>query len=118
MRGALKHLPMRKPCIEALCPGYEYRESRCEWHYKATQRARNSNPLRANYSSPEYRRSRLLAFMNSGGLCAICGLAASEADPLTADHIRPLALGGSNAYDNIQAAHRSCNSAKRDHFGR
>ena len=106
---------MPRPCIEAGCPTIVYvTTGRCLGHERALQAKRNKDPKRANYSSPEYRRSRLLAFMNSGGLCAICGLAASEADPLTADHIRPLALGGSNAYDNIQAAHRSCNSAKRD----
>ena len=40
--------------------------------------------------------------------CQYCG----AQDDLTIDHITPLARGGTNVLDNLQAACRSCNSAK------
>lgn len=41
--------------------------------------------------------------------CAYCGKAASEVD-----HIVPLSDGGQNAWDNLAAACRTCNSSKND----
>lgn len=51
--------------------------------------------------------------------CAICGqpidyrLKSPHPDSFEADHIVPLALGGTDTLDNKQPAHRRCNSAKR-----
>lgn len=44
--------------------------------------------------------------------CAICGLPPTPTDPLHADHIVPLSMGGTNTPDNLQAAHRTCNIRK------
>jgi 5-methylcytosine-specific restriction endonuclease McrA len=43
-----------------------------------------------------------------GGRCLACG----TSGPLTADHVIPLAKGGSNGIENIQPLCRSCNSRK------
>ena len=42
------------------------------------------------------------------------GKALASADPWggVVDHIHPLSLGGHDTLDNVQAAHRTCNSAK------
>lgn len=51
--------------------------------------------------------------------CGICGepidYALHYLDPMsyTADHVVPLAKGGSDTLDNKQPAHRDCNSKKR-----
>lgn len=49
--------------------------------------------------------------------CAICGLEIrsekiSVLGELTIDHIIPISLGGTNSADNLQPAHRKCNSHK------
>jgi 5-methylcytosine-specific restriction endonuclease McrA len=53
-------------------------------------------------------RRRLLAVADR---CAWCGQPARLGDPLTADHVIPLLLGG-GIEGNLVAAHRSCNSAR------
>lgn len=56
----------------------------------------------------------------SSGLCGICGLRVGlqtdSKNPIsfTVDHIIPLAKGGSDTLNNVQAAHRLCNSTKQD----
>lgn len=47
------------------------------------------------------------------GRCGIC-LKKMVLRGATLDHILPLAKGGEHSYRNIQLAHRSCNSRKRD----
>jgi 5-methylcytosine-specific restriction endonuclease McrA len=52
--------------------------------------------------------------------CALCGepidYTAGHLEPLsyTIDHIIPLAKGGQDVFENIQPAHRKCNTAKSD----
>jgi 5-methylcytosine-specific restriction protein A len=36
------------------------------------------------------------------------------ANPLTGDHIQPLARGGTSTADNVQVLCRQCNARKRD----
>lgn len=43
-----------------------------------------------------------------GTVCHLCGLAGST----TADHVVPRSLGGADAVDNLEPAHRACNSAR------
>lgn len=45
------------------------------------------------------------------GLCGICGLFV-EVQEQSLDHIVPLAHGGTHEPDNVQLAHRACNSRK------
>ena len=45
--------------------------------------------------------------------CGLCQLPIVRGEE-SVDHIKSLATGGTNTYDNMQPAHRRCNSAKRD----
>ena len=49
----------------------------------------------------------------SGGVCHLCK---KKMDPkeFTLDHILPLSKGGKHEYKNVAAAHRLCNSVRRD----
>jgi 5-methylcytosine-specific restriction endonuclease McrA len=55
-----------------------------------------------------------------GNVCQLCGkktriMASCQHDLYpSVDHIIPLACGGTHTYDNVQCAHRGCNSRKRD----
>lgn len=68
-------------------------------HYKGSTRA--------------YRKARaqILAYSD---LCWICDQPARPNDPLVVDHVWPRALGGGDHISNLRAAHRTCNSKKRD----
>lgn len=57
------------------------------------------------YTAAEWRQ----AVEACGGRCFYCG----AAEATTADHIVPLALGGSNAIGNIAPACPTCNSSKQ-----
>lgn len=46
--------------------------------------------------------------------CHICGQPETADDPFEADHITAHANGGQSTPENVAAAHRSCNRAKRD----
>jgi hypothetical protein len=57
------------------------------------------------YKSQIYQRNRAIVLSRSGFRCQICG---GYAD--TADHVLPLAKGGTHHLSNLRAACRSCNS--------
>lgn len=59
----------------------------------------------------EMRRLRPFVEARDGYVCVLCGLPASEDDPLTLDHITPRALGGSTTMENLRLVHRSENSS-------
>lgn len=61
------------------------------------------------YLSPVIRANVL---ERDGRVCGICGEEIAEGDELHIDHIKPLARGGSNDFDNLQPAHGSCNRRK------
>lgn len=44
--------------------------------------------------------------------CWICGKPGTDADPLTADHLVPIADGGRNVRSNYRAAHETCNKRR------
>ena len=72
----------------------------------------------ANRSSAQRDRLRR-AIARSKPACHICGEAIDytlpHLDPrsFVIDHVVPLVRGGSDTIDNVKAAHRDCNSAKR-----
>lgn len=68
----------------------------------------------------DYSISLKRLYKRDQGICAICG---EEVDMMcdpnsneygSIDHIIPLAKGGTHTWDNVQLAHRICNSNKRD----
>lgn len=44
--------------------------------------------------------------------CWLCGKPGTPDDPLTADHVKPRAAGGTNDRANLRAAHLSCNQRR------
>jgi 5-methylcytosine-specific restriction endonuclease McrA len=69
-------------------------------------------------------------YKRDGGICQICGKQCDFSDCLTKDgifyagnnypsidHVMPLAKGGLHSWDNVQLAHRLCNSIKSDKVG-
>jgi 5-methylcytosine-specific restriction endonuclease McrA len=68
--------------------------------------------LRYFVKVPFRRRSALnrrAVFARDGGRCQYCGAAAESID-----HIVPRAKGGQHTWENVVAACRPCNTAKRD----
>lgn len=45
---------------------------------------------------------------SKGTTCHLCGLAGAT----TADHVTPRSQGGPDTVDNLEPAHRACNSAR------
>jgi 5-methylcytosine-specific restriction endonuclease McrA len=85
-------------CLTPTVPGP--RCPSCERDYQA---ARNADPKRAAYRSPEYRSAP------RGGICHLCGEPGAD----TLDHVDPLAEDPSGGGpENWLPAHRSCNSSK------
>jgi hypothetical protein len=72
---------------------------------------------------PTERIDPRVVFERDSWRCGICrrkvNAKLKSPHPMSAslDHIIPLALGGSHTYDNVQCAHRICNSTKRDKPG-
>lgn len=97
-------MPLR-PCSTCHRP---VPNGRCSAHPSAAYRYRPDKP-RGPYNSAEYKRNRPIVLEASGGLCALCGGAAS-----TVDHIIPWSRGGGSGLDNLQALCRPCNSRKKD----
>ena len=54
------------------------------------------------------------------GKCRECGLTFTNSDKWEVDHIKPLSLGGSDQYNNLQLLHKHCHDKKttRDGSGR
>lgn len=72
------------------------------------------NPLRTRdhgMNSGKRRRRRRALLKRDGAWCRICGLP-EELEPLTIDHIKPIARGGSNELENMQLLCGMCNHTK------
>lgn len=103
---------MRRPCIECGRPTHGRVCTGCggPGHPIETSHA---------YNSMAYRTARR-ALLATATVCHWCTMPGTADDPLTADHITPLADGGPPA-GPLVAAHRSCNSRRganteRDHL--
>lgn len=72
-------------------------------HHEATRRARN-NSADGYFSFEEW----VELCKSFGNICLRC----KQGKPLTIDHIKPLAQGGSNWIQNIQPLCKECNSVK------
>lgn len=60
--------------------------------------------------------TRLAIYLRDGFLCTYCGknLADLPANQRTIDHVTPIALGGTNAAQNLCTACKECNDRKQD----
>jgi 5-methylcytosine-specific restriction endonuclease McrA len=96
-----------RPCLEHPCPNFT-QKTRCPAHQREWERRRGT-PAQRGYG-PAYQRARR-ALLATARVCAWCGLPGRIDDPLTADHLVPLAHGG-GIEGNLVAAHRSCNSVR------
>jgi 5-methylcytosine-specific restriction endonuclease McrA len=56
---------------------------------------------------------RVAVMARDGFVCQLCTLAV-EPEDVSLDHRIPLSKGGPTTYENLQVAHRRCNSGKRD----
>ncbi len=81
---------------------------------------RNNRRRAARINAPSEKYTREQVLEKTGGKCGICGreidLNIKYPNPLcfTYDHIVPLSKGGSNLFENVQAAHLGCNCKKQD----
>lgn len=55
--------------------------------------------------------SRWYLWNRDEGICKLCGVPVPY-EKMVLDHITPGSLGGATTFDNLQVAHRSCNSRK------
>ena len=83
--------------------------SRCRAEKRERSRRRGTSTARGYDRSYRSLRKQVLAEERA---CWICGHPARLGDPLTVDHVLPLALGGVNHRSNLRAAHSSCNSGR------
>jgi 5-methylcytosine-specific restriction enzyme A len=109
-------------CIERLDDGtlcaaiHDGKTQRCPPHQAAATKRRNTDaPGRPSAAQrgygAEWRRvsAQVIAQTKT---CHWCGGPPAADDPFTADHIVPLARGGTNDRSNLIGAHRSCNSRR------
>jgi 5-methylcytosine-specific restriction endonuclease McrA len=82
---------------------------RCREGELARYRRRGSNSARG-YDRAYLRLRRQV--LSEEWACWLCGQPARPGDPLTVDHVLPLALGGTSHRTNLRAAHSSCNSSR------
>lgn len=90
-----------RPCIEPACPRLTPR-TRCAKHER--QRDRTRRP--PDQYPHEYRVNRALVLAESD-VCWRCG----KAGATTADHVIPIAHGGTHERANLRPAHLACNSS-------
>jgi 5-methylcytosine-specific restriction endonuclease McrA len=74
---------------------------------------RANRKRRALLSEVEYDETINIVdlYIRDGGICGICNMEC-EIQDATIDHEVPISLKGPHIWDNIQLAHRSCNSRK------
>ncbi|WP_035799874.1 HNH endonuclease [Kitasatospora mediocidica] len=108
----------QRPCL--VCSRLTRNPSRCDTHqaeWQAQQDQRRGSATRRGYDS-RYRRTAAATVANHrasvGDWCPGWRRPGHPATDLTADHVVPLAAGGSNTASNLAALCRSCNAAKRD----
>lgn len=102
-RGGLGRVPPR-PCLVPSCPNVSLggpRGSRCQPCTVAYGRELVKRRTGA-YADSAYKAARNAL---RGGRCWICGQLGSD----SVDHEIPLALGGTNAIQNLKPAHLDCN---------
>lgn len=100
-----------RPCLAPGCPAVVRGASRCPAH-QLPRRPHTRSTAERGYGSAWQRLSAQVIARQPW--CSHCGTSGDESNPLTADHILPLARGGLSTLDNLQTLCRDCNSRKRD----
>jgi 5-methylcytosine-specific restriction endonuclease McrA len=98
----------------------EVEAQKAEAYKKLEERREALARLRGHLSVTKERRSeatkaiRILrdqVIGRDGMVCGLCGKEVAE-DQVSIDHVLPISLGGTDDLDNLQVAHRGCNSRK------
>lgn len=106
----------RRPCLD--CGRLTTNPSRCDQHaalYAATVNRQRGSSTQRGYGSAWRRMARALVTeyrATVGDHCPGYGVAAHASADLTADHIIPKAVGGTDEVANLRVLCRACNSRK------
>lgn len=128
-RNTLKQLERnQKRCVVcgSWTDGNAYCSKKCARHmFNARHEARRRAKIQAVLVDKDITLQKL--YRRDKGICYLCGGACDWNDSTTIngafiagdkypsiDHVRPLALGGCHAWNNVKLAHKHCNTVKRD----
>lgn len=112
---------MRKTCRAPFgCPGLLDGHGQCEicgWRARGRKRHYDKEAYRRRYGpggkvKSRIRKLRPRVFGRQLGICAMCGSLRNPTPAQELDHIVPLAQGGTNDDDNLQALCRACHAKK------
>lgn len=112
------------PVCGAMTLKGKYCSERCKNRAKnKTKEVKRTRLLKGTTCDPTITLDKL--WMRDGGICKLCGGPCDMEDYETRgdafiagdrypsiDHVKPLAAGGTHTWDNVQLAHRICNSVK------
>lgn len=99
-----------KPCLGCGTPTAGSRCGRPECAVPGSaERAARRAARKAIAYGPGYRKARRET-LKDAAVCAICGKPPTPDDPLTADHLIPVALAAGSS--RLRPAHASCNSSR------
>lgn len=112
------------PVCGAMTFNGKYCSERCKNRAKnKTKEVKRTRLLKGTTCDPTITLDKL--WMRDGGICKLCGGPCDMEDYETRgdafiagdrypsiDHVKPLAAGGTHTWDNVQLAHRICNSVK------
>jgi 5-methylcytosine-specific restriction endonuclease McrA len=102
-----------KPCLD--CGRVSTNGSRCancEQHRRALLESRRNRGTRQQRGYTAEWAHIVKVAIGQSPRCTNCGDRVSLDNPLTGDHIVPLAKGGQSVRDNCQVLCRRCNSSK------
>lgn len=108
----------RRPCL--VCQRLTANPSRCDTHqaeYMAQRNAQRGSASRRGYTSTYRRTAQVVVAEHKarhGDWCEGWQVESHAAKDLTADHIIPLAAGGTHDRSNLGVLCRGCNARKRD----
>ena len=122
----LEHNQKRCPVCGMWTDGNVYCSKKCALHMaSARHEARRRIKIQAVLVDKDITLQKL--YKRDNGICYLCGGVCDWRDGATIngtfiawnkypsiDHVRPLALGGCHAWNNVKLAHRYCNTIKRD----